>query len=141
MTFPAPIFAACKCGIYLSKIVRIPRRSYRKRQIFINHCQHPEYRKISWTIQVPDERVMTIHTLVVNPDYRGCGFGEKLVRFGINFSKAFGAETIRLDTHYKNIPARRLCEKCGFKSLGCHKASVDGVTQEFDVFEYDFPLT
>lgn len=104
----------------------------------INHCQHPEYRKISWTIQVPDERVMTIHTLVVHPDYRECGLGEKLVRFGIDFSKDSGAKTIRLDTHYKNVPARRLYEKCGFKSLGCHKVSVDGMTQEFDVFEYNF---
>lgn len=106
--------------------------------MIINHSQHPEYRKIPWTLQVPDESVMTMHTVVVDPEYRGRGLGEKLVRFGIDFCKNFGAKTIRLDTHYKNIPARRLYEKCGFRSLGCHKAFVDGITQEFDVFEYNF---
>ena len=104
--------------------------------VIIDHSQHPEYKKITWTLQVPDDCVMTIHTVVVDPDYRGRGFGEKLVRFGIDFCKNSGAKTIRLDTHYKNIPARRLYEKCGFISLGCHKAFVDGVMQEFDVFEY-----
>lgn len=104
--------------------------------VIIDHSQHPEYKKITWTLQVPADCVMTIHTVVVDPDYRGRGFGEKLVRFGIDFCKNSGAKTIRLDTHYKNIPARRLYEKCGFISLGCHKAFVDGVMQEFDVFEY-----
>lgn len=76
--------------------------------IIIDHTQHSEYKKISWTQQVPDESVMTMHTVVVAPDYRGRGFGEKLVRFGIDLCKNSGAKTIRLDTHYKNVPARRL---------------------------------
>ena len=106
--------------------------------IIINQSQHPEYKKIPWTLQVPDENVMTLHTLVVDPACRGRGFGEKLVRFGIDFCKKPGAKTIRIDTHYKNVPARLLYEKCGFISLGCHKAFVDEIVQEFDVFEYNF---
>ena len=106
--------------------------------IIIDHSQHPEYKKIPWSLQVPDECVITIHTVVTDPDFRGQGVGERLVLFGIDFCRNAGAKTIRLDTHYKNIPARRLYEKCGFKSLGCHKAFVDHVIQEFDVFEYLF---
>ena len=71
---------------------------------------------ISWNLQVPDESVMTMHTDAAVPDYSGRGFGEKLVRFGIDFCKNSGAKTIRLDTHYKNVPARRLNKKCGFAS-------------------------
>lgn len=107
--------------------------------LIIDHSQHPEYKKIPWTLQVPDEDVMALHTLVVGPKFRGRGFGEMLVRFGICFCKDSGAKTIRIDTHYKNVPARRLYEKCGFISVGCHKAFVDEMIQEFDVFEYNFP--
>ena len=111
--------------------------------VIIDNIQHPEYKKIPWTLQIPDEDVMandvmTIHTLAVEPDYRNHGIGESLIRFSIDFCKNSGAKTIRLDTHYKNIPARRLYEKCGFKSLGRHTAFVDNINQEFDVFEYIF---
>lgn len=106
--------------------------------VIIDHSQHPEYKKIPWTVQVPDKSVMDLHTLVVDPDYRDRGFGEKLVLFGIDFCKKSGAKAIRIDTHYKNVPARCLYEKCGFISLGCHKAFVDEMIQEFDVFEYNF---
>ena len=106
--------------------------------MIIDHCQHPAYKKIPWTVQVPDECVMSIHTVVVAPAHRNQGFGERLIQFGIELCKSSNAKTIRLDTHYKNIPARHLYEKCGFHSLGCHTAFVDNRTQEFDVFEYLF---
>ena len=47
-----------------------------------------------------------------------------------------GAKTIRIDTHFRNIPARGLYTKCGFHSLGCQTAFVDGIEQKFDVLEY-----
>lgn len=96
--------------------------------IIIDHTQHSEYKKISWTLQVPDESVMTMHTVVVAPDYRGRGFGEKLVRFGIDFCKNSGAKTIRLDTHYKNVPARQLYKKRGFVGLECHESFVESIS-------------
>lgn len=96
--------------------------------IIIDHTQHSEYKKISWTLQVPDESVMTMHTVVVAPDYRGRGFGEKLVRFGIDFCKNSGAKTIRLDTHHKNVPARQLYKKRGFVSLECHESFVESIS-------------
>lgn len=108
--------------------------------VIIDHTQHPEYRKMPWTLQVPEEDVMVLHTLVVHPQYRGRGLGERLVRFGLRLCRDAGAKALRLDTHYQNLPARRLYEKCGFHSLGCQKAFVDGITQEFDVFEYYFPF-
>ena len=61
-----------------------------------------------------------------------------LIQAGILFCKDSGARTIRLDTHYRNTPARCLYEKWGFKSLDCYRALVDNVMREFDVFEYLF---
>ena len=40
MAFPAPTFAACKRRFYLTKIVRIPRRVYSKRQINLSFTIH-----------------------------------------------------------------------------------------------------
>lgn len=106
--------------------------------VIINGKQHPEYKKIPWALQVPEEQVLVIATLAVDPDYRKQGIGEKLIDFCIEYCKKAGAKTIRMDTHYANIPARRLYVKCGFHSLGWCKAVSDGIEQEFDVFEYIF---
>lgn len=104
--------------------------------IIINQKQHPEYKRMPWKTPVPDEQVIAVHTLVVDPGHRKEGLGEKLVQFCIEFCKNAGMKEIRLDTHYANIPARRLYEKCGFQSLGCQEAFEDGMMQKFDVFEY-----
>jgi len=106
--------------------------------MIINNKQHPEYKRMPWKAVVPDEAVMTIHTLVVSPKARNQGIGEQLVRFGVDFCKNAGAKTIRIDTHFRNVPARQLYLKCGFQSLGCQHALVDGIMQEFDVLEYIF---
>lgn len=106
--------------------------------IIINNKQHPEYKRMPWKVQVSGEEVMTIPTLVVDPQARNRGIGEKLVRFSIEFCKTAGAKTIRIDTHYRNVPARNLYVKCGFQSLGCQTAFADGMMQEFDVLEYIF---
>lgn len=104
--------------------------------VIIDSGQHPEYKKIPWSMEVPDSQVMIIKTLAVDPRYRNQGIGEKLVKFCVERCRLTGAKTIRMDTHYANIPARRLYVKCGFRSLGCWKARVEGIDQEFDVFEY-----
>lgn len=106
--------------------------------VMIHNKQHPEYRRMPWKVQAPDDEVLTIGTLVVDPNCRNRGVGEKIVRFAIEYCKNAGAKTIRMDTHFKNIPARKLYVKCGFQSLGCQTAFVDGIMQEFDVFEYIF---
>ncbi len=102
----------------------------------LDNEQHPEYRKIPWGIQCDDKEVMVMHTLVVNPSYRKKGLGEQMITYGINYCRQAGAKTLRLDTHYKNVPARRLYEKCGFRSVTKWSAEIDEVNQEFDVFEY-----
>lgn len=106
--------------------------------IIINGKQHPEYRRMPWKLQAPDDEIMTIHTLVVSPNVRNRGIGEKLVRFSIEICKNAGAKAIRNDTHFRNVPARNLYVKCGFQSLGRQTALVDGTIQEFDVLEYIF---
>ena len=79
---------------------------------------------------------MAIHTLVVDPEVRNRGLGERLVRFAVEYCRAAGVKAIRLDTHYRNVPARNLYEKCGFRSLGKWEAFVNNADQEFAVFEY-----
>lgn len=104
--------------------------------VVIDGSQHPEYRKIPWGFQGPDNQVMVLHTLVVDPDFRNCKVGEEIVRFAIEYCRNRNAKAIRLDTHYRNLPARKLYEKCGFCSMGLTTAFINGEEQEFDVFEY-----
>lgn len=104
--------------------------------MIIDQAQHPAYKNIPWRVAAAESQVLTIHTLAVDPACRGRGIGEKLIRFAIDFCRAQGAQAIRLDTHYHNVPARRLYAKCGFSSLGPWQAESCGVQQVFDVFEY-----
>ena len=104
----------------------------------IDHEAHPEYQKIAWSVQALPQETWVVHTLGIGPACRRRQLGEKMVQFAIGLCGAMGAKTIRLDTHYRNVPARRLYEKCGFQSLGVWKALVNGEAQEFDVFEYLF---
>ena len=52
----------------------------------LDNKQHPEYRKIPWGIHC-DDKVMVMHTLVVNPSYRKKGLGEQMITYGINYCR------------------------------------------------------
>jgi len=107
-----------------------------KGSVIIDNKQHAEYRNIPWGISCDDKEVMVIHTLVVHPSCRQQGLAELLLNYGLDYCRQAGAKTLRLDTHYKNIPARHLYEKCGFHHVIKWSVQIDGVNQEFDVYEY-----
>ena len=101
----------------------------------LDNKQHPNTGK-SHGEYSDDKEVMVMHTLVVNPSYRKEGTGRTDDNIWNKLLPSGRSKTLRLDTHYKNVPARRLYEKCGFRSVTKWSAEIDGVNQEFDVFEY-----
>jgi GNAT superfamily N-acetyltransferase len=83
--------------------------------IILNHLQEDAYRGVNWRINVEDEKVIVVHTFVVNPIYMKNGVGQKLLDFSKEFCLKNGFKTIRLDVSIKNTPAIALYEKCDFK--------------------------
>lgn len=102
----------------------------------LDHEQHPAYALQPWGINAQDEQVKVVHNLVSHPDHRKKGIGIAIVEYIIDFARSCNAKTIRLDTHFTNIPARKLYEKCGFHEVAQWTGVVLDIQQTFSVFEY-----
>lgn len=85
----------------------------------INQSQGEEYRRAAWKAAAPDERVMVLHTLAVDPELRGKGYGTRFVDFYEKYALERGCPYLRMDTNEINAVARRL-----YARLGCTEADI-----------------
>lgn len=94
----------------------------------INQIQVPEYSQAAWdNADAPDYKVMVLHTLVIDPDCSGKGYGTAFVRFYENYSKENNCPYLRMDTNEKNISARRLYAHLGYREAGIVKCEFNGI--------------
>lgn len=96
----------------------------------INQRQESEYASCNWEFDVPDSEVMVLHTLVVDPDTAGRGFGSSFVRFYEEYALKNNCHYLRMDTNVNNAPARKLYKKLGYSEPGvisCFFNGIDGV--------------
>ncbi|MEE0510414.1 MAG: GNAT family N-acetyltransferase [Peptococcaceae bacterium] len=96
----------------------------------INHLQGTEYADAPWTISVPDEAIMVLHTLVIDPAVKSHGLGSAFVAFYEQYAKANGCQALRMDTNARNRPARTLYNKLGYQEIAtvpCQFNGIDGV--------------
>lgn len=80
----------------------------------INQSQGEEYRRAAWSVDAPDERVMVLHTLAVDPELRGRGCGTRFVAFYEKYALERGCPYLRMDTNQINAVARRLYARLGY---------------------------
>lgn len=59
-----------------------------------------------------------ITNLVVDPDRRGRGLGERLLRFLLESARSEACRRGTLEVRASNLPAQRLYEKAGFQKSG-----------------------
>lgn len=93
----------------------------------INQEQVPEYALCDWAQKAPAEQVMVIHTLVVDPDRAGEGIAGGFVRFFEEYAREKGCPYLRLDTNEKNLPARALYRKHGYRESGVVPCDFNGL--------------
>ena len=96
----------------------------------INQAQVPEYADAQWEYAAPDDKIMVLHTLVVEPACAGKGCGTEFVRFYERYALENGCPYLRMDTNVKNAAARRLYARLGYKEVGvvdCTFNGIDGV--------------
>lgn len=95
----------------------------------INRVQVPEYSQISWTQpDAPAERIMVLHTLVVDPRYKGRGYGAAFVDFYERYALEQGCPYLRMDTNEKNAAARRLYSRLGYREAGIVPCEFNGIS-------------
>lgn len=97
----------------------------------INKIQVPEYKNADWNEKdAPDDKIMVLHTLVVDPTVSGKGYGTKFVNFYEEYALKNGCHYLRMDTNEKNTSARRLYGKLGYTETGivpCNFNGIEGV--------------
>ena len=80
----------------------------------INQIQVPEYADAGWHYKdISDDQVMVLHTLVVDPDTAGKGYGTEFVHFYEEYARSHDCPYLRMDTNEKNAAARKLYKKLG----------------------------
>ena len=84
----------------------------------INRVQVDVYSKVEWSVDAPDDEVMVLHTLVVDPDVKGKGYGTAFESFYEEYALENGCRYLRIDTNKINLPARALYKKLGYREVG-----------------------
>ena len=93
----------------------------------VNHIQMPEYAHCAWKHAAPDDEVMVLHTLVVDPRCGKKGYGTSFVKFYEAYALAHGCHYLRMDTQEKNARARALYKKLGYAEAGIVFCTFNGI--------------
>lgn len=96
----------------------------------INQIQVDVYKDAPWQYQVPDEQIMVLHTLVIDPLRKGQGLGKTFVRFYEDYAGERGCPFLRMDTNALNLPARAFYRKLGYREIAivpCTFNNIEGV--------------
>ena len=94
----------------------------------INQEQVPEYAGGDWLYgNAPDGEIMVLHTLVVDPQIAGYGYGKAFVSFYEQYAKEHNCPYLRMDTNAINTAARRFYAKLGFRESGIVGCTFNGI--------------
>ena len=93
----------------------------------INQIQMPEYRTAPWDHQVPDDRVCVLHTLVITPQAGGKGLGKQFIRYYEAYAKDNNCHELRIDTNERNLTARMMYRKLGYKETAIVPTVFNGI--------------
>lgn len=93
----------------------------------INKEQVDVYAKAKWKFAAKDSEVMVLHTLAIDPDKSGMGYGKKFIEFYEDYAREKGCKYLRMDTNEKNKAARSLYTKLGFNEIDCLPCIFNGL--------------
>ena len=93
----------------------------------INREQVDVYGAARWQYPAPDHQVMVLHTLVVAPKAEGQGIASEFVAFYERVALENGCTCLRIDTNEKNIRARALYQKLGFREADVIPCEFNGI--------------
>lgn len=96
----------------------------------INREQVDVYKAARWEADAPEDEVMVLHTLVVDPNAKGKGYGTAFVSFYEEYALANGCRYLRMDTNARNAAARRLYAHLGYREadiVPCVFNGIEGV--------------
>ena len=93
----------------------------------INQVQVDVYNGAPWEFEESDNQVCVLHTLVIDPQASGRGLGTHFVAFYENWAKKHGCPELRMDTNARNMSARRLYKRLGYREIGIVPTTFNGI--------------
>ena len=93
----------------------------------INQTQVDAYYGGPWRYAAEDNEVMVLHTLVIDPDAAGRGFGKQFVAFYEDYAIQNGCKVLRMDTNSRNLRARAMYAKLGYREAGIVPCVFNGI--------------
>jgi len=81
----------------------------------ITEDQEPEYARVGWDITEP---AIVVHRVAVDPEFRGRGIAEALMRQAEVVAAERGISVLRVDTNTQNQATQRLFPKLGYTLSG-----------------------
>lgn len=93
----------------------------------INREQVDVYSQAKWQAEAPEDEVMVLHTLVVDPSAKGRGYGTAFVAFYEEYALSCGCRYLRMDTNERNKAARRLYAHLGYREAGIVPCTFNGI--------------
>lgn len=93
----------------------------------INRTQVDSYAAGHWAFEAPDDAVMVLHTLVVEPAAAGHGVGRAFVEFYEHYALEHSCPYLRIDTNAINAPARAMYRKLGFRETDIVPCTFNGI--------------
>lgn len=93
----------------------------------LNKIQVDSYADGHWEYAVPDEQVCVLHTLVIDPDRAGKGYGRAFIEYYETYARENGCTELRIDTNARNAAARAMYKKHGYTEIGIVPTVFNGI--------------
>lgn len=94
----------------------------------INQVQMPAYKEASWEYpHAPEDQIMVLHILVVDPNAKGKGYGSRFMEFYEEYALEHNCPYLRIDTNARNLAARGLYCRLGYKEAGIVPCNFNGI--------------
>ena len=93
----------------------------------INRIQVDVYADCDWVYKAPDDDVMVLHTLVVDPSAGGQGIGPAFVKFYEDTARSEGCPVLRIDTNSRNSRARKMYAGLGYSETAIVPTVFNGI--------------
>ncbi len=91
----------------------------------INRIQVDVYSGAPWEFE--SDRVCVLHTLVISPRASGKGYGSDFVSFYEKWAADHDLPELRMDTNARNLAARALYKKLGYKEITIVPTMFNGI--------------
>lgn len=93
----------------------------------IDQAQVDVYADAPWSRDDAPDAVLVLHTLVVDPSYKGRGCATRFVHFYEDLGRKRSCTALRMDTNERNAAARSLYAGLGYQEVGIVSCDFNGI--------------